>query len=74
MTSKLSDRKNFGWFIGCICRKLSQIRQQRLLAVITWGQKILHIPTKPAVIANVSEVIHAWLQRHYAPGPSEVSE
>lgn len=50
-----------------VSRKLSRIRQQLLLSVITWSQEALHIPPETAVLANVSEVIHEWLQRHYSP-------
>ncbi len=57
-----------------VSRKLRQIRQRLLLSIIIWGQETLHIPTETAVLGNVSEVIHEWLQRHYSLEPSEVSE
>lgn len=57
-----------------VSRKLSRIRQQLLLSVISWGQHTLHISSKAAVLASVSEVIHEWLQDHYSPEPPEVSE
>ncbi|MEM1239608.1 MAG: sigma-70 family RNA polymerase sigma factor [Cyanobacteria bacterium P01_H01_bin.26] len=57
-----------------VSRKLSRIRQQLLLSVVNWSQETLHISTESAVLANVSEVIHEWLQRHYSPEPPEVSE
>lgn len=57
-----------------VSRKLGRIRQQLLFSVINWSQQTLHIPPEAAVLANVSEVIHEWLQRHYSPEPSEVSE
>ena len=57
-----------------VSRKLSRIRQQLLLSIINWGTETLHIPTEAAVLANVSDVIHEWLQRYYAPEPPEEME
>ncbi|MEL7068634.1 MAG: sigma-70 family RNA polymerase sigma factor [Cyanobacteria bacterium J06581_3] len=50
-----------------VSRKLSRARQQLLSSVTKWSQETLHISIDSAVLANVSEVIHEWLQRHYAP-------
>lgn len=50
-----------------VSRKLSRVRQQLLNRVAKWSQETLHISIDSAVLANVSEVIHEWLQRHYAP-------
>ncbi|WP_031294462.1 sigma-70 family RNA polymerase sigma factor [Leptolyngbya sp. Heron Island J] len=57
-----------------VSRKLSRIRRRLLLSVIHWAQQTLHISTKAAVLANVSDLIHEWLQHYYSPDPSEVSE
>ncbi|MBE9068085.1 sigma-70 family RNA polymerase sigma factor [Leptolyngbya cf. ectocarpi LEGE 11479] len=50
-----------------VSRKLSRLRQQLLLRVINWSQKTLHTPPESDVLANVSQVIHEWLQYHYSP-------
>lgn len=57
-----------------VSRRLRRIRQQLLLKVAIWGQETLHISPESAILANVSEVIHEWLQYHYSPEPPEVSE
>ena len=57
-----------------VSRQLSRIRRQLLLEVITWGQTALHTSPECNVLENVSEVIHEWLQSHYAPEPPEDSE
>ncbi|MBT9315845.1 sigma-70 family RNA polymerase sigma factor [Leptothoe spongobia] len=61
-----------------VSRKLSRIRRQLLLNTVNWSQETLHIPKESAILANVSEVIHEWLQSHYSQvspqAPSEVSE
>lgn len=48
-----------------VSRKLHRIRRRLLLSVVTWSQETLHIPPESTILANVSEVIHEWLQRHY---------
>lgn len=50
-----------------VSRQLSRIRQQLLRNVAKWCQETLHTSIDSAVLANVSEVIHEWLQSHYAP-------
>lgn len=50
-----------------VSRKLSRLRQQLLLRVVSWSQKTLHTPPESDVLANVSQVIHEWLQYHYSP-------
>ena len=57
-----------------VSRKLRRIRQQLLLKVATWGKETLHISPESAILGNVSEVIHEWLQDHYSLEPPEVSE
>lgn len=57
-----------------VSRQLSRLRQQLLLSVISWSQKTLHTPPESNVLANVSQVIHEWLQYHYSSEPSEGSE
>lgn len=52
-----------------VSRKLSRVRQQLLLQVANWSQETLHISLDSTVIAQVSEVIHEWLQNHYQPDP-----
>lgn len=50
-----------------VSRKLSRARQQLLGSVAKWSQEKLHISIDSAVLASVNDVIHEWLQRHYAP-------
>ena len=50
-----------------VSRQLSRVRQQLLRSVAQWSQESLHISIDSAVLANVSAVIHEWLQSHYAP-------
>ncbi len=57
-----------------VSRRLRGIRQQLLLKVAIWGQETLHISPESAILANVSEVIHEWLQYHYSPELPEVLE
>ena len=57
-----------------VSRKLTRIRRQLLLSILDWSKETLHISTEATVLANVSDVIHEWLQRHYAPEPPEVLE
>lgn len=57
-----------------VSRKLSRIRQGLLLSVIKWAQETLHISSNSDVLASVSEVIHEWLQQHYASKPPKESE
>jgi len=49
-----------------VSRNLSRVRRQLLLDVAKWSQEALHISIDSTVLANMSEVIHEWLQRHYA--------
>lgn len=48
-----------------VSRKLNRIRRQLLMSVFIWSQETLHIPAESAILANVSDVIHEWLQCHY---------
>lgn len=48
-----------------VSRKLHRIRRQLLLSIISWSQETLHIPQESAILANVSDVIHEWLQVYY---------
>ncbi|MGD1858271.1 MAG: sigma-70 family RNA polymerase sigma factor [Leptolyngbyaceae cyanobacterium] len=57
-----------------VSRKLKRIRQQLLLSCFNWCQETLHILPESAILANVGEVIHEWLQYHYSQEPPEVSE
>lgn len=57
-----------------VSRQLQRIRQKLLLSVVNWGQTTVHISPECDVLENVSDVIHEWLQHHYAPEPSEDSK
>ncbi|MBE9063763.1 sigma-70 family RNA polymerase sigma factor [cf. Phormidesmis sp. LEGE 11477] len=49
-----------------VSRQLSRVRQQLLISVATWSQDKLHISIDSDVLANMSDLVHEWLQRHYA--------
>ncbi|NEQ50920.1 MAG: sigma-70 family RNA polymerase sigma factor [Leptolyngbya sp. SIO3F4] len=57
-----------------VSRKLSRIRRQLLLSIVSWSKETLHIPKESTILGDVSEVIHEWLQHHYSQEPPEVSE
>ena len=57
-----------------VSRKLNRIRQVLLLRMAQWSQETLHIDMGSTVLASVNEAIHEWLQQHYRPERSEVSE
>ncbi|MEL7142043.1 MAG: sigma-70 family RNA polymerase sigma factor [Cyanobacteria bacterium J06643_4] len=48
-----------------VSRQLSRVRQQLLLSVVHWSKDTLHISIESAVLANISEAIHEWLQHAY---------
>ncbi|MEL7330198.1 MAG: sigma-70 family RNA polymerase sigma factor [Cyanobacteria bacterium J06559_1] len=49
-----------------VSRQLSRVRQQLLLSVVHWSKDTLHISIESAVLANISEAIHEWLQHAYS--------
>ncbi|MEL6353481.1 MAG: sigma-70 family RNA polymerase sigma factor [Cyanobacteria bacterium J06627_28] len=53
-----------------VSRQLSRVRQQLLLSVVHWSKDTLHISIESAVLANISEAIHEWLQHAYLPETS----
>lgn len=49
-----------------VSRQLSRVRQKLLKAVADWSLETLHISIEPVVLSNIIEVVHEWLQNHYA--------
>ncbi|MEL6578621.1 MAG: sigma-70 family RNA polymerase sigma factor [Cyanobacteria bacterium J06621_12] len=48
-----------------VCRKLSRVRKELLMALVEWSQSKMHISLTSDIIDNISSLLEEWLASHY---------